>query len=996
MTLNRFIKIAVFVFGNIISTTYLFAQYNNIEFKDFNKDERLLQSHVLTIYQDKEDFLWVGVYNGLYRFDGYNFVRYNQDGEADVIFNDYGVHAIFEDDTNHLWVGTENGLIIINKSSGKITHFVHDEKDSSSLCHNFINAIAKAKDGEILVGSYGGGLSIYNREQENFSSFKHEADDPNSISSNLINTIFTDNDGEIWIGTEGGGISLFDIKTHYFKSFTGVNNELKSDLTINSFLEDNNENIWIGTWNSGAFKYNKNQNTICQYTTKSKPAQRLSHNVVRSMTKDWNGNIWLATYGGGVNIYDTKRDIIYNSLGTKEKSNETSELFLWSIYKDKSDVIWLGTFGSGLYNYNRNKLNIQDFIQDENLKQTINNIRITSLNEDKNGWVWIGTLGNGVYTYNAVNNKLNHLINYPNQPLNNIRRIFQDQAGKNWIGTDGGLLKMSEDGKSLAYYTNSSNPNSISKNGIYSIYEDQKGNIWVGTWGQGINMLKHEEINKTQEMAVFEKFSDPVLSTTNVWSIRENQNKNILIATNKGLIILDVKNNTIKHKNNFDVSSIFKDNNGDLWIGTFGNGILKYNQPVDSFDAYNTNSGLNSNICYGFFTDSKNNIWISTNKGLTRISQNLEVTQNYTNQKDIGLSKIGLNASCAMHNGQILLGGEGGLKIFNPDNVYEDLGSYPLYITDVKLFNKTIRGLKPEYTDIPGLKNLTITYKQNFISFDFAALNFSEPNKMKYAYKLEGNDEDWIYTDASNRTATYKDLKGGTYNFIVRSLNTNGTWNKNEASITLKVIPPFWAKLYFKIGLIALIFSIIILIIRSREKGIHKNYLLKEELLKSEKLIFENKELNRQIASFENQIAEKENELTSSAIQLISKNQVLSSIRADIQGMLPNVVETTRRKLDKVIYHINVNLNNESDWEKLNLNLNLIQDNFLTRFAEQYPEITHKDLKICAYIRMNLSNEEIAELLNISRRGLEMCRYRIRKKTGIDKKTQLNDFILRF
>jgi DNA-binding CsgD family transcriptional regulator len=638
-----------------------------------------------------------------------------------------------------------------------------------------------------------------------------------------------------------------------------------------------------------------------------------------------------------------------------------------------------------------------NLVEDNAINDTIKNLTITSLIEDSKGNVWFGTLGKGVYKLDSTYTKLTQEINNPMSISNIIRSIYEDATGRIWVGTDGGLYKIDSAQNNITFYTNDvSNPLSICLNGIYTIYGDTKGNIWIGLWGKGVNLLRKEEIQKSHEKAVFEKFENQNLAECNVWDIKENRDGNMLFGTSKGLVEYNPTNKAVKKLCSNDISCLFWDNEGDLWAGTFGNGVLHFNQTMENFTVFDEDKGLISNILYGLFNDSKNNLWISTDKGFTRFSPGRKIKQNFYRNKNLKLTKIGLKALQKTKNNLVIVGGDGGIKVFDPDLVLEDLNSDPLFITDVKLFNQSIRAMDKKYTDFPSLKELTFSYKQNFITIEFAALNYLEPDKTKYAYKLEGYDRDWIYTDAANRSATYKKLEGGKYKFIVRSMNIHGMWTNNEVSLIINVIPPFWKTLIFKISIGILLLYLMYMVIKIRDKRIHQNYHLKQELLKSENLLFENKELKKQMSQFNEQIQNKQNDLTTSTIQVIAKIQALSSIRTEIQEILPHAIPVTKRKLEKVIYHINKNLNNKDEWERLNMNLNLIQDNFISRFAEQYPQITHKDLKVCAYIRMNISNKEIAEILNISKRSLEMCRYRIRNKINLDKQTQLNDFILRF
>ncbi|HEY9048163.1 MAG TPA: two-component regulator propeller domain-containing protein [Ohtaekwangia sp.] len=974
------------------------GQYHNLDFRPVDRNNSIAQAHILCMHQDSQGFLWLGTFNGLYRYDGYSFSKFSvTKAEGGLEEFAHEVHALFEDEQHQLWIGTPDGIYIVNKSSGMVRHLAHDAQNKNSLSNNFVKCIAAASDSSVFIGTYGGGLMLYNLQNEQFTTYTYNEDNPAGITSNFINTIFTDEDDNVWIGTEGGGITIFDKAKQTFSHPQGFG-QFVPDNTINCITEDH-DGLWIGTWNKGLYKYEKSTATFIHHDLGEGKATK----TIRAIIKDWNGNLWLANYGDGLTIYNPlKKEVVhYQYILSKEKRKY--HRYLWSLYKDNSDIVWIGSFGAGLYNYDRNKIRVQNFIADEAVNEAVSDLAITVVMEDKKERLWLGTLGNGVVIYDPHTNTLTRLSRKPLLENAIIQSIYEDREGRVWIGTDDGLWCVKNMISEIVWYEpDVNNKNSISNNGIYAIRQDADGDLWLGIWGNGINLLRKKEIDKKDpRTAIFTKIGDrdkeyDKLSKSSVWKIQEYKAGELFFCTNQGLYKYTKRDNLLKQLSVDNVNAIYQDSHSHIWVSTYGKGVLRYNTGKETFESFTVEKGIVSNVVYGFSGDSNGNTWLFADKGITRLNPDKGFVQNFLLQEDLSLIKIGQKAFSKLHNGLILIGGERGLRVFNPESVHEGVSDNPVYITDVKILNKSISTRGEKFLDIPSQQQLDIRHNENNVQFEFSGLNFSGPEKVKYAYKLEGFDKDWVYTDADHRTATYANLHGGSYTFIVRSMNLNGSWNKHEAMFQLQVIPPFWQTLPFKILLLAAIALLIFLAIRIHENRVHKDYILKSELLKSERLIIENKELLNQRSIVEKRLEEKNHELTSSTLQVISKNQSLSSVRDEIQNILPQVNVLFKRKLEHVVNHINQDLNNESSWEKLNVNLNLVQDNFLSRFAEAYPSITHKDLKICAYIRMNISNDEIASLLNISGRSLEMSRYRIRKKISLDKKTQLNDFLMRF
>ncbi len=530
---------------------------------------------------------------------------------------------------------------------------------------------------------------------------------------------------------------------------------------------------------------------------------------------DRTGTFWVGTYGRGINKFSEKGIKFVHIRPNPKDPNSLNGRFIRSFYETEEGNLWVGSDGGGIEVFNKELKKIRTYKHNPNNPFSLSSNSVFSIKEGKNGDFWIGTYGGGLNHYLRNEDKF---ISYTHNPQdenslsdNRIRALHVDKEGKVWIGTDGGgLNKYDVSKKKFTVYKSSPNKrNSITNNRVWGIVEDNEDNLWIGTFGGGIN-----KFNKKNE-----KFE-----------LLKNQNNKVMCS-------------------NY-ISALYLDNN-TLWVGTGGTGICKIDIKTKICKKFNTKDGLISNIVYGIIGDNEGNIWISSNRGLSKYDLKTGKFKDF----DItdGLQGYEFNGGAYYKNkkGMLFFGGVNGFNMFYPQDVREDDYPPPIVITSLKIFNKEVKVGKEINGHIILKKpifetnSIVLSYKEKVISFEFAALHYSAPSKNKYAYKMEGFDEDWNYV-GNRRFASYTNLPPGHYIFRVIASNKDGVWNRKGVSLKITIVPPFWKTWWFY--LLSTLFSILLIgaIIERRVYAIkkHKEKLERLVNLRTHQLKEANEKLN--------------------------------------------------------------------------------------------------------------------------------------------------------
>jgi signal transduction histidine kinase/ligand-binding sensor domain-containing protein len=483
------------------------------------------------------------------------------------------------------------------------------------------------------------------------------------------------------------------------------------------------------------------------------------------------------------------------------------------VFEDKNGGLWFGTYGGGI-NYFNPRLNRFNFMSHNFIdKGSINPNTVLSILEDRSGALFVGTDGGGLNVRFPGSNDFEHFLKNPGSVgSNSITSLTEDKNGNVWIGTDPGINNKS--GAVLLFNRNKKsfitlNNIDIVFGGISSLYVDSKNNLWIALATDGLRKYNIE--SKTTETFRVDKNNPQSIPTNSIFSIIEDDDGFIWLGTpGSGLLRLDVDKKIFKTylsdpKNQNSISSnavwtVAKDNNGDLWFGTWGGGLNKYNKNDNTFQRFTEKEGLSGNVIYGIIPDSKGFIWLSTNKGISRIDLSELKINNFDLSNGLPSIEFSLNAFCMDKEKKLYFGGTEGITFFDPERITGNSFIPPVLITKIYVQGEELKLLKPAYM----IHEIELDYDQNFFSFEFSALDYSASKKNVYKYRLEGVDKDWLFT-SGRRFANYTDISPGRYVFRLKSSNNDGVWSNNDVTLSIIIHPPFWATWWFRAAGVALL-----------------------------------------------------------------------------------------------------------------------------------------------------------------------------------------------
>lgn len=822
------------------------AAQQDYSFTQLKIEDGLSQSTVICMLQDSKGYLWFGTANGLNRYDGYNFKIFSNDPLDSTSISDNGIVSIMEDSEGYIWLGTVEGVLNrFDRKTGRFKRYfitssitVTPKADEayydfplpfSRNSNNTITSIKEGKDKSLWIGTWGKGLIKFDWKRNVVTKFSYDPQNPNSLQSNRIKSIFVD-DGIIWVGTIGQGIYKLtvnrdDISFVNYKHEGGNKNSL-GDNRIVTLYKDREDNLWIGTYGSGLdllTKENQKQNPpnakFFHYKHDSKNSNTLSNDIVTAVTEDRTGFLWIGTFGGGVDRLDFKKNIFMNFKNEPAVTSSLSKNDILSIMEDASGSIWIGThLGKGLNKLQRSTQKFGQINRASANSGGLNDDVVWSIIEDENNIVWIGTYKGGLNKWDRASGKFSYYKNIPGNfssiSDNHIRAIADDGRGNLLIGTynNGFNIFNKRSGVFKKYLHDPLDTTSLGANQVQYVFVDKEKNYWIGTFGGGLNLLKYASNGVVNFIKYKKNPGDPFsIGDDRIYTIYEDRGGTMWIGTfGGGLNRFDRKNErSISYKNisgdetslsDNRVMSIYEDSKGNLWIGTYGGGMLKFDKRKEIFTRYNEKNLLTSSVVYGIFEDSKGSLWISTDNGLFKFNTKTEQFTQYDLHDGLQSLEFSGGAYFKSKNGEMFFGGINGFNYFYPDSVRDNYFVPPVVISSVRIFNEEVKGEKD---------SINVSYDQNFLSIEFASLDYTNPLDNQYAYMLEGFESEWHYVDSRRRIANYTNLSPGEYIFRVRGSNNDGVWNNVGTSIHIIIAPPFWMTWWF-VTLTALIISLII------------------------------------------------------------------------------------------------------------------------------------------------------------------------------------------
>lgn len=805
-----------------------------VRFEHLSINEGLSQNSVVGIVQDNQGFLWFGTEDGLNRYDGYQFKLFRHDPQDLHSLSSNYITTVFKDDDGQLWIGTRGGgLNRYDRQTQRFVRYVHIDNDPHSLSHNYVTALTQDARGTLWVGTRSSGLNAFDKTTGQFRHLLHNPADDNSLINNDILSLLKDRKGTLWIGTQGG-LDGFDVDSQrfmHFKHDPKQPNSLNHDV-VTSLFEDSKGQLWVGT-NDGLGLLDAKTRQFTRFIHQTDDLNSLNANKITAINEDLRGQLWVGTDGGGLNRFDHQRRQVSHYAHQPTEPFSLSDNVVRTIYLDSNGLLWTGTNGGGV-----NKLNSanQDFGHFKHLisdPRSLNHNAVMSVFEDSKQTLWIGTYGGGVNKLDKNESGFEYIVHNPDNANslshNSVWSIAGDASGKMWFGTNGGGLNLYDPDTEQfkRFMPDKSDPTSLSHSGIQSIEVDKKGRVWVGTGGGGFNLFEP----KSQSFKRFVHHSDDPnsLSSNNVLTLYSDDQHILWVGTwGGGLNRYDPQTGqfTLYRHDKHDVNSIsgdiitsvLQDGPNTYWISTYGGGLNKFDIKSGKFKSYRIKEGLANDAVYGVLKDATGKLWLSTNLGLSRFDPVIETFTNYDVTDGLQSNEFNGGAFFASNSGELFFGGINGFNRFYSQTIGLHQTSPKLAFSDFLLFNKSVEILAhaDKFTlpkAIDQLASVSLSYHQNLVSFEFAALDHHSPLKNQYRYQLEGFDDDWISADAKIRRANYTNLPSGQYTLRVKAANADGVWNEQGISIGIDVTGPpwlsWWAYLIYGALALALVYAMV-------------------------------------------------------------------------------------------------------------------------------------------------------------------------------------------
>ncbi|MBN1893686.1 response regulator [bacterium] len=792
------------------------------QFRQFSTTDGLSDNSVNVVYQDRFGFMWFGTEVGLNRFDGYNFTVFHHNPPDTASLSDDNVISIAEDVNGNLCVGTAaGGLNLFLRGENAFRRFQHHGTDTAGLPDNFVKCLVPGRRGNLWVGTGSGfssfdirnhtcvnhlpgkyvkalyedsgcrlwigtgfdGLFRFEPEEERIVRFVHDPSDPYSPTVNAIESIAEDSLGNLWIGTLGGGLLRYDDERERFYPYRIVQEEGMTGEagTVYSLFCGSDGILWAGTENSGLKRIRVERKgggtgiSIRTYRHDKNEPSSLSNNTVRSVFEDRTGNLWAGTFSGGVQLLSQYKKPFQNFRTEPFNREGLSHNIVRCFLEDEAGNLWIGTDGGGLNYLERRSGRFIHFTHDPDDPSSISSDHVLDLCRDSSGGLWTATW-NGL---NRFDNSGRRFRRYHPDPADarslssgKTTSVIADETGTIWVGTISGLNVL-DAGRGVFFRDFEGAGSVLRDRYILCLYLDRQGNIWAGTvWG--LFMLSRE--NRLSQHFKFTEFYNVPGDSSSL--------------------------------SNSQIFSILEDSSGMLWIATL-NGLNRFDPGTRRFRSWTVRDGLPSSRIASVIEDGAGGIWVGTHRGIARLDPDSGGVTCYDSRDGL-VGDDFTRAALRLKSGELAFGAKTGFTLFPPDSIPFCPDAPPVVLTGFFVQNRemSIADVLERRSGAvrPDSLQIELSHEENVFSFEFAALDYTAPEKNQYQYRMEGFDPEWRRTGPDRRFAVYTNLPAGRYVFRAKGSNCDGVWNEKGLFVAVRILPPFWRS-----GLAVAIYTALIL-----------------------------------------------------------------------------------------------------------------------------------------------------------------------------------------
>ena len=818
------ILLGTFLSTLAVARTGLCATGPEIRFARLGVEQGLSSNSVYGILQDSRGFMWFGTDDGLNRYDGYHFTVYRHAALDSQSISRNNVPHIFEDKSGTLWIRGPVG--------GGMNRFDRTrERFAPCLPNTDVASIYEDGHGTLWFAARCGGLFRYEKSTSTFVQFRlpndtlttmcgNPVDDDRTLfigtthgvitfdqrtgtsahleggPSRAVTAMIEDRVGNIWMGTREGLCSYnCATKTCSYYPFSRQKTRNREDNDVQRLYEDREGLVWIGIAGAGIAMFDPAARKYRHFPHAEYQADWLNEQAI---CEDRAGALWVTTVGRGLQKYDRRTGLFSTYLNDLRDVNSLSGNFVHAIYEDRSGILWIGTEAAGLSNIDPAQKAFHHYSVSTPAPKGLTNNMVLGFAEDHSGMLWITTM-DGLNKFDRSTEAFIHFRNDPKDPgsllIHSTGPVLEDRGGSLWVATSGkGLVRLDPPRTRFAQFTHDPmNPRSLGSNTVLSLCEDKFGGLWIGYADNEGSLdrldlhsgaVDHYKPNRRDSRAFWGGW---------VYAISEDAQGGIWIGTGgRSLERFDRQTRSFSHyeyePNNpislsaGSVRSIYEDGKGTLWVGTAA-GLNKFNRSSGTFVHYTDRDGLQNDHIGSILEDDSGFLWIGTSRGISKFDPRTAIFKNYDGNDGVSIQPWYTQAGYRTRNGEMYFGGTNGFVRFHPDSIADNPYVPPIVITGF-LKSDNVVALD---TAITEKRVIELSHDEDSFGFEFASLNYTNPAKNEYAFKLEGFDKNWIQC-GTRRYASYTHLDPGTYVFTVKGSNNDGKWNEAGTWVSVVIL----------------------------------------------------------------------------------------------------------------------------------------------------------------------------------------------------------------
>ncbi len=774
-------------------------------FNRLGGDAGLSQGSVMGIVQDSTGFLWLGTEDGLNRYDGERLQHFVRDRNDPRSLPNNWISALAVDGEGRLWIGTDGGGVVYRLPGDPRFHVPTNDAGRPLVDpQGRARFLVPTPRGRLWIGTRNAGLKLLDLTAGSARDFRHDPTDEASLSDDSLFALARDPSGVVWVGTqrgldrvdpESGRVVRFGPR---LGSLAGAGRKLR----VSALHLDGRGTLWIGT-DEGLARLETASDRLELIRPDPSNPERLPDGRVTAIFEASDQRLWIGT-AGGLALLDRRSGRFATFRHDPADQASLPDSHVVEIYEDRSGLLWVGTKTGGAAAWNPRSWS---FGHRRLGSPQANNV--ASFAADSRGRLWVGSFGGGVSAVDEETGQVRTWNHRPGDPSSIgddfVMALVVDDRDRVWLGTmTAGVERLDPaTGRITRFAHRPRDPGALGAPGVMSLLRDSRGRIWVGTYGAGVCMI--DPATDAVRCHPVQRGDGPGLSSDRATALAEDRAGLIWIGTDGGgLNVLDPSSGRFaQYRHDQDdprslsantIYALHVDERGVLWVGTRGGGLdrlsgLPFGDRPVSFENFSEPQGLPNSTVYGIQSDLAGDLWLSTNRGLVRFRPEQRTVQTFRRSHGLQADEFNFGAHFRSRTGELFFGGPAGYNRFHPQRLRFNENPPPLVLTGFLKFNAPVEGA----ADPASLAAVDLDYRDDVVTFQFAALDYTAPAENRYAYMLEGFDKDWVYA-GNGRQASYTNLDGGSYVFRVRAANSDGRWNDTGIALPVSVAYPPWLR----------------------------------------------------------------------------------------------------------------------------------------------------------------------------------------------------------